>query len=350
VQDYADAHDFFFPLDLGARGSCTIGGNLATNAGGNRVIRYGMIRDMTLGVEAVLADGTIIDSRNKTIKNNTGYDLKQLFIGSEGTLGVITGAVLRLFAKPRSQSVAYCALPDYAAVMRFLHFAQARLGGTLSAFEALWASAYRLVLERATNVKPPLPDAHAFYVLIESLGGDPESDTAHFQAMLEEAAGEGWVADAVIAKSAGEVQALWAVRDGIPEALFTLRPILNYDISVPLGEMDRIAHRVRERLDARFPGHRTMEFGHIGDGNLHISTHIGAAGKAQQPAVDEIIYSLTEAVGGAISAEHGIGFSRRPYLGKSRSDEEIALMRALKAALDPGNILKPGRVIAIDGT
>jgi FAD/FMN-containing dehydrogenase len=345
VQEIADDKGFLFPLDIGARGTCTVGGNISTNAGGNRVIRYGMMRDMVLGLEAVLADGTVISSLNKMIKNNAGYDLKHLFIGSEGTLGVVTKAVLRLRPKPRSQSVGFAALGGFGDAVALLRHCHERLGGTLSAFEAFWPSSYHLVRDRAPHVRLPLPDDHPFYVLIESMGADEASDAERFEAALGEAIEAGWIVDAVIAKSAAEVDALWAVRDGIPDGLFSYRTMLNYDVSVPLGDMDDLAVRMQARFDEKFPGNRAVFFGHIGDGNLHVSLTIGEDSMARHDEVDEVIYSLTAEYSGSISAEHGIGRLKRGHLPKSRGATELALMRNLKAALDPKGILGQGRVI-----
>ncbi len=345
VQEIADEHGFLFPLDIGARGSCTVGGNISTNAGGNRVIRYGVMRDMVLGLEAVLADGTVITSLNKMIKNNAGYDLKHLFIGSEGTLGVVTAAVLRLRPKPRSQSVGFAALGGFDDAVALLRHCHERLGGTLSAYEAFWPSSYHLVRDRAPSVRLPLADDHPFYVLIESMGGDAAADAERFEATLADGAEAGWIVDAVIAKSAAEIEALWAVRDGIPEGLFSYRTMLNYDVSLALGDMPGLVERMAERIDARFPDNRTVFFGHIGDGNLHVSTTVGPDSIARHDEVDEIIYSLTAEVGGSISAEHGIGRLKRGHLAKSRGAAELALMRTLKTALDPNNILGPGRVL-----
>ena len=345
VQEIADENGFLFPLDIGARGSCTVGGNLSTNAGGNRVIRYGMMRDMVLGLEAVLADGTVISSLNKMIKNNAGYDLKHLFIGSEGTLGIVTRAVLRLRPKPRSQSVGFAALGGFDDAVTLLRHCHERLGGTLSAFEAFWPSSYHLVRDRAPNVRLPLTDDHPFYVLIESMGGDEAADANRFETTLADAAEAGWIVDAVIAKSAAEVDALWKVRDGIPEGLFSYQTMLNYDVSLPLGDMGDLAERMQKRIDATFPDNLTVFFGHIGDGNLHVSLTIGADSMERHEEVDEVIYSMIAEYNGSISAEHGIGRLKRVHLSKSRTEAELALMHTLKAALDPNNILGPGRVL-----
>jgi FAD/FMN-containing dehydrogenase len=213
IQDQADSHGMLFPLDLGARGSCTIGGNLSTNAGGNRVIRYGMTRELVIGVEAVLADGTVIDGLHKLRKNNTGYDLKQLFIGSEGTLGLITRAVLKLSPKPSSQVLAMCGVQDFSKVADLLVFAQAELGSNLSAFEVIWQNSYRLIGQFASHAKVPLPDHYGFYVLIESMGSHAAKDADLFVAMLAAASERGLLEEVVIADSAVKIRNLWTVRD-----------------------------------------------------------------------------------------------------------------------------------------
>ncbi len=351
VQEFADDNGFLFPLDLGARGSCTVGGNLSTNAGGNRVVRYGMMRDLTLGVEAVLADGTVIPSLNTMMKNNSGYDLKHLFIGSEGTLGVITRAVLRLHPKPLSQSVAFCALSGFDAAIELLHHCHANLGGTLSAFEAVWPDTYKEVIAEVPTLRPPMPHEHPFYVLLESMGGDTAADAERFETTLVSAIEAGWVRDAVISKSVGEVADLWAVRDGIPEAMMKMQPMIGFDISMRIGDMGRLAKEIEAALDQAYPEHRTMFFGHIGDGNLHLTTFVGPDGAdpEHQHAIDEIVYGIVGEASGSISAEHGIGLLKRDYLHHSRTPEEIALMRTLKGALDPKNILNPGRIFPVAG-
>src|SRR6185295_5298900 len=211
----ADAAGLFLPLDLGARGSATIGGNISTNAGGNRVLRYGMMRDMVLGLEAVLADGTVVTSMNRLIKNNTGYDLKQLFIGSEGTLGVVTRAVLRLRPKPTSQNMALLAVDTYAHLPRILRNLERGFGGTLSAFEVMWEDFYRLVTMPPAKGRPPVPHGHAYYVLIEALGGDEGEDAARFERVLAAELENGEIADAAVAKSKAECANLWGLRDDV---------------------------------------------------------------------------------------------------------------------------------------
>jgi FAD/FMN-containing dehydrogenase len=346
IQNAADAAGFLFPLDLGSRGSCAIGGNLSTNAGGNRVIRYGMTRDLVLGLEVVLADGTVVTNLNKLLKNNAGYDLKHLFIGSEGTLGIITRVVLRLFPKPRSTMAALCALSDYDAVVTLLGEARNGLGSNLSAFEVMWPDYWQVVTERV-GVRAPVGSGHGFYVLVETHGSDEAADGARFQAWLEGMMEQGVLADAAVAQSHAQTQAFWAVRDACAEFGQVLGPHVSYDIGLVVARMDSFATRCKAALSAGIPGCESVYYGHIGDGNLHLVTWVPGLAIEQQPkaAMDAIIYGLVRELGGSISAEHGIGTMKKPWLGHARSEPEIALMRTLKAALDPDNLLNPGKVI-----
>lgn len=347
VQEEAEQAGFFFPLDIGSRGSCTVGGNVSTNAGGNRVLRYGMMRDLVVGLEVVLADGTIVDGTMKMTKNNAGYDLKQLFVGSEGTLGVVTRAVLKLHPKPSSQTVAFGSVGDFARAIGLLHFLKGRLAGRLSAFEAMWRNAYELVLATVPRVRAPLAADRPLYVLVESLGADPDADAYAFEHALGEALEKGLIDDVVVGKSSREVGALWEVRDAVSEAVLKLRPFLSYDVSMPAGAMDAFARTLMERTARDWPGAKMGLFGHIGDGNLHVVTDIGADGTPRS-IVDAFVYEATRDARGSISAEHGIGFQKRDWLGHTRSAQEIALMRTLKRALDPKNLLSPGRVLSLD--
>ncbi len=345
VHEAAEDAGLLFPLDLGARGSCTIGGNIATNAGGNSVIRYGMIRDQLLGVEAVLADGTVISSLNTVIKNNTGYDLKQLFIGSEGTLGIVTRAVLRLRPLPRSSNTALVATDDFDRLGRFLADMDAALGGTLSAFEVMWNDFYQLIVMEIGNHGQPLPPTHRFYVLLESTGGHEKSDRARFEDALSEALDAGLIADAVIAQSKQQRADLWAIRDDIEGLTKAFFPPLVFDISLDIRQMDDYVDEVRAQLSARWPDSRMVVFGHLGDGNIHLVLTVGSHEPGEVHAVETIIYEALGRRHGVISAEHGIGLDKRAYLQHSRSSDEIALMRTLKQALDPKGILNPGKIL-----
>jgi FAD/FMN-containing dehydrogenase len=346
IQKAADEAGFFFPLDLGSRGSCAIGGNLSTNAGGNRVIRYGMTRELVLGIEVVLPDGTVITNLNKLMKNNAGYDLKHLFIGSEGTLGIITRVVLRLYPKPRSTMAALCALKDYAAVVALLDAARSGLGPLLSAFEVMWPDYWEVITARA-GVKPPVAAGLGLYVLVEAQGTDESVDAPRFEAWLEELMQRGLLADAVVAQSLAQTQKFWAVRDICAEFGQVLGPHISYDIGLAVSRMDEFASRCKAALAEGISGCESVYYGHIGDGNLHLVSWVTGLPIERQPKgeMDAIIYGLVRDLGGSISAEHGIGTLKKEWLGHARSDAEIALMRTLKAALDPDHLLNPGKVI-----
>ncbi|WP_114972660.1 FAD-binding oxidoreductase [Rhodoferax ferrireducens] len=346
VQRAASEAGFYFALDLGARGSCAIGGNLSTNAGGNRVIRYGMARELVLGLEVVLPDGTIVTSLNKMIKNNAGYDLKHLFIGSEGTLGVITRIVLRLHPQPQCTLSALCALPDYAAVVRLLGAARSGLGPLLSAFEVMWPDYWDVVTKRV-GVRAPVADGYGFYVLVEAQGTDDTVDGPRFQRWLENLLDEGALADAALAQSVADTQSFWALRDACAEFFPTLGPHISYDVGLAVKSMNAYAVACKAALAAAIPGCESVYYGHVGDGNLHLVAWVDGLSVAQQPkeAMDEVIYGLVREFNGTVSAEHGIGTVKKKWLGHARSPEEIALMKTIKRALDPQGLLNPGKVV-----
>ena len=343
VQEAAAAAGLSFPLDLGARGSCTIGGNIATNAGGNQVLRFGMMRSLVLGLEAVLADGTVVSSMNRLIKNNAGYDLKQVFIGSEGTLGIVTRAVLRLWPAMPAKTAALVAVADFPACVALLHALQGRLGGSLSAFEAMWASYFNYVTGNVPALRSPFATAYPLCVLVQSEGTDHESDLGRMETALGELLEEGIVLDASIAQSERERESFWKIRDGIAEVKSLLHPVAAFDISVPIRDMPQFLDAVGGELERRFPGITVLVFGHVGDNNLHIDATTGR--REDLTVIAEIVYRATSDLGGSIAAEHGIGVARRRYLHLSREPEEIDLMRRLKSALDPLGILNPGRVL-----
>ena len=345
IQEAAEAAGLMFPLDIGSRGSCQIGGNISTNVGGNRVLRFGMARDLVLGFEAVLADGTILTSLNKMQKNNAGYDLKQLFIGSEGTLGVVTRLVLRLFPQPASSRIALVTLADYVGVLDLLVRAKAGLGGNLAAFEVMWPEFYELATT-AHGVRPPLLRGAPLYVLLESLGADPDSDAARFDAMVEAALEAGVVTDAVIAQNMREGRELWALRDSVTEFSRSFFPAVGFDISIPIADMQRFVDEAKAALHARHQAIRAVWFGHIADSNLHINVKLEDDGPTAEE-VSAIVYGRVREYGGSVSAEHGIGLLKRNYLGYTRSDAEIAVMRKIKAALDPQGLLNPGKVFSL---
>ncbi len=348
VQEEAERHNLMFPLDLGARGTATIGGNISTNAGGMRVVRFGMMRSLVLGIEVVLADGTVLCSLNRMLKNNAGYDLKQLFIGTEGTLGIVTRADLRLASRPASSCSAFVACRDFGAVPGLLGMLDARLGGQLSAFEALWPEFYELTTTAPALSSPSLAYGHGMYVLVEALGADPGADQERFERVLADAADSELIVDAVIAKSEAERRRLWAPREDVFQ-MDRYGPSHSFDVSLAIADMPRYLDTVGRALQERVPGAKQFVFGHVADGNLHICV---CAGDAQRHAatfdeVERCVYEPLRGMSGSISAEHGIGLERKAYLEISRTSAEIATMRVLKAALDPRGILNPGKVIDV---
>lgn len=346
VQEAVAEHGLMFPLDLGARGSATLGGTAATNAGGNRVIRYGMMRDMVLGLEAVLADGTVVSSMNQLIKNNTGYELRQLLMGSEGTLGVITRLVLRLREQPVSHNMAFVGLESLECIAGFLRHMDRSLGGSLSAFEVMWQDYYRLISSPPAQGRPPIAQDYPFYVLVEAQGADAALDTPRFNAAMENAFEQGLIVDAAIAQSESDCADFWALRDDVEQVLGHGAPIL-FDVSLPIACMQAYTGQLRTELAAALAvDHQLYIFGHLGDGNLHLAVTVPPAEYARlRPQVEELVYRPLAAIGGSISAEHGIGLEKKPWLGVSRSPAEIELMRTLKRALDPQGILNPGKLL-----
>src|SRR6476661_571621 len=315
VQERVAEHGFMYPLDLGARGTCTIGGNISTNAGGNRVIRYGMTRDLVLGLEVVTADGTVLKGLRKYIKNNTGIDLKQLFIGSEGILGVVTRAALRIFPAPAERQVALCALPSFGQVMTFLRMARASLGGELTAFEVMWNAYYRQTVERVKGVVGPLPTHHPFYVLLEVSGSDPERIHGELERLLETAMDDNMILDAPLSTSNASAAAIWRIRDSSVELgrSFPFAARMGFDVSVAIDRMEEYADTLDARVKAIDPQAFTIVMGHVGDGNLHPSLyHEHTPDKHDE--FEKLVYDLTGEFGGSISAEHGIGILKRPYL------------------------------------
>ncbi|MCC8969172.1 FAD-binding oxidoreductase [Bradyrhizobium brasilense] len=348
VHERVEQEGYMFPLDLGARGSCTIGGNISTNAGGNRVIRYGMTRDLILGLEVVTADGTVLQGLRKYIKNNTGIDLKQLFIGSEGILGVVTRAALRIFPTPTERQVALCALPSFAQVISILVMARKHLGGELTAFEVMWNEYYRLIVKRVKGVVGPLRADHPFYVLIEASSDDADRINADLEKLLETAMRENIIIDATLSTSNASAAAIWRVRDSSLELArtFPYAARIALDVSLAIDRMDEYVKAIGARIRAIDSGAFAIVFGHAGDGNLHVSLHHEHTPHKRED-LEKLAYQITSEFGGSISAEHGIGILKRPYLMMSRTLEEIETMRILKRALDPNNILNQGRIFTM---
>lgn len=343
AQENAAAAGMSFPIDMGSRGSCLIGGSIATNAGGNRVLRYGMTRDSVLGVEAVLADGTVVNALNKMLKNNTGYDLKQLFIGSEGTLGVVTRAVFRLYPAPVSAYAALCRVTDYDAVTALLRDARRTLGSTLSAFEVMWPDYYAYATGSAGR-RTPLALEKGLYVLLDTLGTSVDADRQRFEAWLTNASETGLVQDAVMAQSSREFDELWAVREAVSELRAVFGDFVAFDVSVPVGDIGRFVEDCKCRIHEQLPDALLLTFGHVADSNVHFA-YASPRGPLNEQLVDDIIYETVRDWRGSVSAEHGIGLAKKAYLGYSRSEPELALMRQLKQLLDPKSLLNPGRVL-----
>lgn len=346
AQEAAETRGALLPLDLGARGSATIGGVIGTNAGGNRVIRWGMMRDMVIGLEVVLADGTIVSSLTKMLKDNAGYNWKHLLIGSEGTLGIVTRAVLRLRPLPTSRQTALIAAATFEDAIHAMRRLEVSLSGKLSSFELMWGDFYAAMSEAQLGQRPrPMATGHGFYALAEAMGGDAEADVEQFERVLGVLLEDGVIADAVVAQSDRERDAIWAVREDMTPGLAPLRPFIAYDVSMGIADMPAFVAAARAALTNAFPGITSLFYGHAGDGNLHAIVSIGAMDPEIQRGFDSAVFGAVRDVGGSIAAEHGIGIARAPYLGWTRSDAEIALMRTLKTALDPQGTLNPGKLL-----
>ncbi|HSD39175.1 MAG TPA: FAD-binding oxidoreductase [Rhodocyclaceae bacterium] len=351
VQAAAAEHDRLFPLSLASEGSCQIGGNLSSNAGGVQVLRYGNTRELALGLEVVLADGQIWNGLRGLRKDNTGYDLKHLFIGAEGTLGIITAAVVKLFPLPRSRAVAWVALASAAEAVNLLSSVRAACGERLTAFEIVGRPALELVLKHIPGCSDPLRTSADCYALIELT--DPAAD-ADLQEILQAALSAqmevGRISDAVLAASETQEQSLWALRENISEAQRIEGISIKHDVSVPVSSIPAFLARADLALHDAFPDLRIVSFGHVGDGNLHYNISKPAAAEnadfiAQTPAVNRIVHDIVADLGGSISAEHGLGQLKREEITRYKSPVEMALMRSIKQALDPRGLMNPGKVL-----
>ena len=351
LQETAAARGLLLPLSLAAEGSCTIGGNLATNAGGTQVLRWGNARELCLGLEVVTAQGDIWDGLSGLRKDNTGYDLRDLFIGSEGTLGIITAATLKLAPMPAATTTALAACASVADCVALLKLARTRLGAGLTGFEMMGAFALELVARHFPALPRPLPDA-AWTVLLEQSDTEGESQArARFESLLETALEAGCVNDAVVAESLSQSQALWHVRESIPLAQAEEGLNIKHDISVPVSAIPAFVEQTDARLQQRWPGVRLVNFGHLGDGNLHYNVQAppGADGARflteSEHDVNTVVFDSVATFGGSFSAEHGIGSLKRDELALRKSPVALQMMRGIKAALDPLGILNPGRVL-----
>lgn len=350
LQDAASQAGRLFPLSLGAEGSCTVGGNLATNAGGTAVLRYGNMRELTLGLEVVLPDGRVWNGLRGLRKDNTGYDLKHLFIGSEGTLGIITAAVLKLFPATHSTATAWVALPSPQAAVDLIGHVRSLCADRLTGFEMMSRQSLEFVLDHVAGCTDPLEAKHPWYALIELRDTVPDASLAPLlENGLAHAFELGWVIDAVLAGSQAQAAALWALREGISEAQNHEGPSLKHDISVPVSRIPEFIERTDRALQQDFPGVRIVSYGHMGDGNLHynISKPIGdadASFKAREQAIMQVIYRMTSTFNGSISAEHGLGQAKPEAAVRFKDPLEIELMRAIKRTLDPAGLMNPGKV------
>ncbi len=345
AQEAADAEDLLFPVDIGARGTCMLGGNVATNAGGTKVIRYGMMRDSVLGLEAVLADGTVVSSMNRFIKNNSGFDLKHLFIGSEGVLGLITRIVFRLSVKPRTHNVALVACNDYAQIVAVLNKVKALLGSSLCGFEVMWKDFYETVTQPIGKHRSPFSAAYPFYAIVEAMGTRPGADDENFAAVLGDMIEGDLILDGVIAKSDKERQEIWAIRG---EVEWLVKDCYNFDVSLGVADVGIYVEQVMTRIRSDIPDALIAAFGHLGDNNIHVSVLCEGNKTSHAQTIEKHVYESLLPFKGAISAEHGIGLEKIPWLPISRSAEEIDLMKSLKRLMDPKNILNPGKVVDLN--
>ena len=349
LQEAARAVDRLFPLSLAAQGTCELGGNLSTNAGGTAVLRYGNTRELVLGLEVVLASGEIWNGLRGLRKDNTGYDLKQLFIGAEGTLGVITAAVLKLFPLPRSRATAFAAVRAPEQALDLLSLAQSRCGERLSAFELLSRACLELVLKHFPGSADPFRSAYPQYVLVEASDSGEDAGPV-LESALSEAMESGLMLDAVIAQSEAQAQQLWALRENVSEAQAREGPNIKHDISVPVSAIARFIAATNPEVARAFPGARMVVFGHLGDGNLHynVSPPVGVAAEAflrELPAVNRIVHDSVARFHGSISAEHGLGQLKREEIKRYKLPIELELMRSIKRTLDPLGIMNPGKVL-----
>lgn len=343
--DAAKAKNLLLPMSFGAKGSAQIGGVVSTNAGGLRVFKYGMTRQMVLGVEAVLPDGTIISSLKKIIKDNSGYDLKQLFIGSEGTLGVVTKVILRLCEAPTSRSSAIVGIENYENVVNLLKFLEQNLAGTLSGFELMWKRTFKAMTSEPSHLIAPLAQEYNYYVFIESLGSQAEHDYKRLENLIGQALEAELIEDGIMAQSERELNSIWQIREDVSVLAALANYDQHFDISIPIPLIGELVDQMIFELEKLPFVERVFPFGHVADGNIHFIIGKKENNHEIIDAINFIIYKPLKEIGGSVSAEHGIGLHKKEYLFTSRSDEEIEMMKTLKITFDPQNILNPRRII-----
>jgi FAD/FMN-containing dehydrogenase len=353
VQQLADEHDLLFPLSLGSQGSCRIGGNISTNAGGTGVLAYGNTRDLVLGLEVVLANGEIWNGLKRLRKDNTGYDLKQLFIGGEGTLGLITAAVVRLFPKPKGRRVAFVGLNSPREALTLYRMADSRAGRNLTGFEIIPRICIEFALRHLDGARDPLADIHPWYILMEVSSNRDDADAVGIsEDILAAAIDEGTANDAVISQSEDQAAAFWHIRHEMSELQKPEGGSIKHDVSVPVAHVPELIERAEAAVEAFMPGIRPVPFGHMGDGNIHlnVSQPIGMDKQAfldEMEKINDIVHTIVLDLDGSISAEHGIGRLKQHMLEEVKSTVELDMMRKIKRALDPNNILNPGRMVKI---
>lgn len=342
VDHFLAERDHIFPLDLGAKGSCHIGGNVATNAGGLRLLRYGSLHGNVLGIEAVLPDGTVMDDLSKLRKNNTGYDIKHLFIGGEGTIGIVTGVSILCPQRSKAANVAFFGLESFEKVQEAFRAAKGQLSEILSAFELMDGQSQDLV-HAVTGKKRPLEGQHPFYCLVETSGSNPDHDSEKLEKFLEHVMGEDIVSDGVLAQDETQIQSLWSWREGIPECLGHWGGVYKYDLSIPLLELYKLVEDTRERLtsaglvgdDEKHPVVGVVGYGHMGDSNLHLNVATRRFDKDVEQKLEPFVYEWIAKRNGSISAEHGLGLAKKAFIGYSRSETMIRLMKQIKDLYDP---------------
>lgn len=352
VDNYLAERGYIFPLDLGAKGSCHVGGNVATNAGGLRLLRYGSLHGSVLGIEAVLPNGTVVDDLFKLRKNNTGYDLKQLFIGAEGTIGIITAISIHCPQRPKAVNVAFFGLESFEAVQQAFREAKSQLSEILSAFELMDAKSQDLV-HAVTQNKRPLEGEYPFYCLIETSGSNTEHDTQKLETFLEDVMEKGIVVDGVVAQDETQIRALWGWREGVPECLGHWGGVYKYDVSIPLEKLYELVDDTKARVEEagligetdEYPAIGVVGYGHMGDANLHLNVAVRRYDEKVEKVLEPFVYEWIAKNQGSISAEHGLGLAKKNYIGYSRSDTMIGLMKQIKDLYDPNGIMNPYKYI-----
>ncbi len=339
LQQALTASDLLFGLDLGSKGSCMIGGNIATNAGGLQAVKYGVMRNLVLGLQVVLPDGSIISDLNSVMKNNTGYDLKQLFIGSEGTLGIITKAILKLDTLAKEKSTAFLGLSEFKNASKILAQARSFFGDKLVSFEILWPEFYEIMTNERSGNKKPFTETYPLYAIMEVIDSNKLLDT-----FLEPFLENNELQNAVIGTSDQERKQIWGIREKVDHIMNEFDPVFLFDISLPVSEMENYHKVVRENLYSNFQQVHYSIYGHMGDGNLHLMLNCGDGNIEAKAQVEKIVYEPLKNIPSSISAEHGIGLSKKKWLSFSRSENEIALMKLIKKAIDPNNIMNPGKI------